>query len=123
MNGNTQPQDLDLDKGGDKLKAERVQSTLRQRLKAERVQEELKAMPGWKLLPDGKGLDRVRDFPDMAVATAYVGFAERLANGSKLPLTVYMYGGHVLLTVRGQRAHGRYSPVNDAMLELARQLG
>lgn len=129
MNDNTQQHDAilgnlgSLDKGVDQLKAERVQSTLRQRLKAERVQEELRSMPGWKLLPDGKGIDRVRNFPDMAVAAAYVGFAEKLAQGSKLPLSVYMYGGHVLLTVRGPRENGRFSQVSEAILDLARQLG
>ncbi len=107
----------------DKLKAERVQATLRQRLKAERVQEELKSMPGWKLLPDGKGIDRLRDFPDMTVAATYVGFAEMLAGRCKLPLSVYMHDGQVLLTVRGPKGHGRYGRVNEAVIELARQLG
>lgn len=121
--GSTQPHGEDLDTIVNRLKAERVQSTIRQRLKAERVQDELKSMPGWKLLPDGKGIDRVRDFPDMAVAAAYVGFAEKLAQRSKLPLSVYMLGGHVLVTVRGPKDRGRYNRVNDTMLELARQLG
>ena len=51
------------------------------------------------------------------------GFAEKLAQRSKLPLSVYMLGGHVLVTVRGPKDRGRYNRVNDTMLELARQLG
>jgi len=46
-----------------------------ERLKAERVQLRLQQIRGWKLQPEGKAIDRIRQFPDPLVAASYLAFA------------------------------------------------
>ena len=105
----------------DALKAERVQlgaEPYSERLKAERVQHRLKAMPGWRLIPDGKAVDRLRQFPNAQVAADFAGFLARFAASTGQPVGVELAGKHVTITVRARNAG-----LTEAVLDFAQALG
>ncbi len=93
-----------------------------QRLKAERVQTRLKRMQGWKMLPEGKAIDRVRQFADPLVAASYLTFASLLARQAGQPLRVSQVGGTVIIALTG-RSKGSDKGLTDEVLDLAAQLG
>lgn len=90
-----------------------------QRLKSERVQEELKAMPGWKLLPGGAALGRAWDLPDAGVALAYAAFVTRYAEAWRLKASATVHGGQVLVSLRAKQSRD----VTRGVIELAKRLG
>ena len=94
-------------------------------LKPERVQIMLllQALPGWQVLPNGRVIDRVRQFPSTELAMAYAAFSERLARGVKMPISIHLADRVVLLTLRSPSRHGRLEPLTERVLDLARQLG
>ena len=94
-------------------------------LKPERVQIMLllQALPGWQVLPNGRVIDRVRQFSSTELAMAYAVFSERLARGAKLPISIHVADRAVLLTLRSPLSHGRLEPLTERVLDLARQLG
>lgn len=94
-------------------------------LKPERVQIMLllQALPGWQVLPNGRVIDRVRQFPSTELAMAYAVFSEKLARGVKLPISIHLADRVVLLTLRSPLSHGRLEPLTERVLDLARQLG
>jgi pterin-4a-carbinolamine dehydratase len=92
------------------------------RLKAERVQLRLKRMQGWKVLAQGKAIDRVRQFPDALVAASYLGFASLLARTMNQPLRVSMVGSAMVLALTG-RSRGPEKGITEEVLDLAEQLG
>jgi pterin-4a-carbinolamine dehydratase len=93
-----------------------------ERLKAERVQLRLKRMQGWKLLGEGKAIDRVRQFSDPLVASSYLAFASLLARQEKQPLRVSMAGSTIVLALTG-RSKGPDRGITEGVLDLAEQLG
>jgi len=97
-------------------------SQAQERLKAERVQLRLKRMQGWKLLREGKAIDRVRQFSDPLVAASYLAFASLLARQEKQPLRVSMAGSTVVLALTG-RSKGPDRGITEGVLDLAEQLG
>jgi len=97
-------------------------SQAEERLKAERVQLRLKRMQGWKLLAEGKAIDRVRHFSDPLVASSYLAFASLLARQEKQPLRISMAGSTVVLALTG-RAKGPDRGITEGVLDLAEQLG
>ena len=94
-------------------------------LKPERVQIMLllQALPGWQVLPNGRVIDRVRQFPSTELAMAYAAFSEKLARGVRMPISIHGAARVVLLTLRRHLQHGRLQPLTERVLELARQLG
>ncbi len=92
------------------------------RLKAERVQLRLKRMQGWKMLAQGKAIDRVRQFPDALVAASYLGFASLLARKMNQPLRVSMVGNTMVLALTG-RTKGPEKGITEEVIDLAEQLG
>ena len=99
-----------------------TQSRAEERLKAERVQLRLKRMTGWKLVGEGKAIDRLRKFEDPLVAASFLAFASLLARQSKQPLQVSMSGGKIVLALTG-RSKGPDKGLTDEVLDLAEQLG
>lgn len=96
---------------------------LRERLRSERVEMRLQRLPGWKMQPNRRAIDRVREFPDTDVAAAYASFAVMLAGRKKQPLRVTVLDSQVALTLLGYpRRHGT-GPVNENALEVAELLG
>ena len=93
-----------------------------ERLKAERVQLRLKRMQGWKMLAQGKAIDRVRQFSDPLVASSYLAFASLLARQEKQPLRVSVVGSTVVLALTG-RSKGPDRGITESVLDLAEQLG
>jgi pterin-4a-carbinolamine dehydratase len=100
---------------GETLKAERVQ----EKLKAERVQEKLRSMTGWRLAKGGKALNRVREFPDHRVASAFATFAGAFIARAKQQADVTLSGSRVLVILHARSRGG----LSDAVLDLAKSLG
>jgi pterin-4a-carbinolamine dehydratase len=92
-------------------------------LKPERVQEALQAMPGWKLDVNRKALDRFHEFSDSKVALAFATFATELAGAGRQPISVFVSGGRVGLTLHGQPRRGKKGGLTLAVMELAKRLG
>jgi pterin-4a-carbinolamine dehydratase len=97
-------------------------SQAQERLKAERVQLRLKRMQGWKMLAQGKAIDRVRQFPDPLVASSYLAFASLLARQVNQPLRVSVVGSTIVLALTG-RSKGPDRGITEGVLDLAEQLG
>lgn len=93
-----------------------------ERLKAERVQLRLQRIRGWKMQPEGKAIDRVRQFPDPLVAASYLAFAGLLARQTGQPLRASVYGKTIILALTG-RAKGAEKGITEEVLDLAEQLG
>ena len=93
------------------------------RLKAERVQEMLRAMPQWKQIMDGKGINRVRSFPSPEVAMLYGTFVTALAKAHELPVSLSLCGGLVAVALHARRNRGRLVALTEEVVEFAQQLG
>jgi pterin-4a-carbinolamine dehydratase len=109
----------------EQLKAERVQLQIEaggQRLKAERVQDRLTRMPGWRMTGRGRSLSRVREFPDAPTAAAYAGYLTQLAVQRGQPLSVELTEASVTVTVRGKAHRGLRAGLTEDDLEFARSL-
>jgi pterin-4a-carbinolamine dehydratase len=91
-----------------------------EKLKSERVQEELKTMPGWRLLPSGMALHRAREFFLPGQAAKFAAYAGELAAGQYQRVQLQLAGTRVALTVYGPKGVGG---VTAALLGFARQLG
>ena len=102
----------------DKL-AEGVLGSGEERLKAERVQEKLRALPGWQLAVDGRGVHRVWDFADARVASAHAGFVNELAGAEGRAAEITLTGARVRVLLRNRRR----GTVPAALLEFAKVLG
>jgi hypothetical protein len=99
-----------------------LQSQAQQRLKSERVQLRLKRMPGWRMQPGGRAIDRVRQISDPLAAALYLAFAGVLARQSNQPLRVLMTGSTICVALTGRSASPGDGLTND-VLDLAEQLG
>lgn len=99
-----------------------LQSQAQQRLKSERVQLRLRRLPGWRMQPEGKAIDRVRQFADPLVAALYLAFAGMLARQSNQPLRISMIGSTVCVALTG-RSVSPEEGLTDEVLDLAEQLG
>jgi hypothetical protein len=97
-------------------------SQAQERLKSERVQLRLKRMQGWKMLGEGRAIDRVRQFPDPLVAASYLSFASLLARQVNQPLRISMVGSTMVLALTG-RSKGPDRGITEGVLDLAEQLG
>jgi pterin-4a-carbinolamine dehydratase len=95
---------------------------LAQRLKSERVQEELKAMAGWALANEDKGIERVKTYPTPEVAALYAAFVTRFASAAGYFVTVDLAGGWVCVTVYAPQVNGCPSEVDLPVLAFARQI-
>jgi hypothetical protein len=109
-----------------RLKAERVQlARVDNRLKAERVQERLRRMPGWRLLPGGRGIDRVKDLGNAESAADFAGFVLRKAARDQQIVRVEIQGTRLLLSVLSSISSGARKGiwVTDHHLDFAATLG
>jgi pterin-4a-carbinolamine dehydratase len=93
-------------------------------LKSERVQEMLKAMPGWKMLADGKAIHCRREFPSAGVASAFASFVAQFASCRKQSVSLALAGRRVTLLLLGTaRPRGMYGGLTRAVLAFAQTLG
>jgi len=89
-------------------------------LKPERVEEELRSMPAWRLMPDGKSIGHTRGFTQVEGAAKFAAFVAELAAADRQPVHLGISGNRVLLTLtRRSRANG----LTAAVFDFARQLG
>jgi pterin-4a-carbinolamine dehydratase len=109
--------------GGDSFILPLDPGKLQARLKSERVQELLKALPGWRLQPGGKAINRVKGFPTPEVARQYSGFVASYAGAMGLPVILNVAGGQVVITLHAPRSRGRAGLVTEAVVDFARRLG
>jgi hypothetical protein len=110
------------------LKAERVQLELTaqdNRLKAERVQDRLRRMPGWGLVPGGRGVDRVKDLGTAESAADFAGFVLRKAARDNQIVRVEIQGARLHMTLLSPIPSGARSGVwvTDNQLDFAATLG
>jgi hypothetical protein len=104
----------------ERLKPERVQEELvERRQKRRRVRASLEGRNGWRLVPGGRALRKVRGFADPREAAAYAAFAVQLAAGRRLPVGLTLSSGQLTVTLESQSGHG----ITGTMLDLAAELG
>ena len=94
-----------------------------EKLKAERVQETLRSMPGWVLSSDGGSLSRVRDFGSTQLAAGYAGFVMSAAGLAKRSVEVSLSDNLVGITIFGVPQQDGARGLTRGILELARWLG
>jgi pterin-4a-carbinolamine dehydratase len=93
------------------------------KLKPERVQEELKRMPGWRLMPGDSAVGRVRDFANADTAAAWAHFVAELAHQQDHAYTLERSGNRIAVTLYEAGRAGRASGVTMAVLETGKALG
>lgn len=97
--------------------------TVENRLKSERVEERLRQMPGWKLLPGGRTIDRIRDLSTPEIAADYAAWVLRSAARLGRCVGVQLIGGRYLaITLEGKSGSSRRS-LSEADLDFAKCLG
>lgn len=96
--------------------------TVENRLKSERVEERLRQMPGWKLLPGGRAIDRIRDLATPEIAADYAAWVLRSAARLGRSVGVQLIGGRYLaITLEGKSGPSRR--LSEADLDFAKCLG
>lgn len=97
--------------------------TVENRLKSERVEERLRQMPGWKLLPGGRAIDRVRDLGTPEIAADYAAWVLKSAARLGRCVGVRLIGGRYLsITLEGRSGPSRRS-LSERDLDFAKCLG
>ncbi len=92
-------------------------------LKPERVQEWLLAWPDWLLGAAGRTLHRTKAFPTAEAAAQYGTYVASLAGALSLPVRVSVEDAKVDLVLFSGRKEGRHTPLTQAVLDFAAQLG
>ena len=92
-------------------------------LKPERVQEWLVARPGWRVQLGGRVLQRTRAFPTSEAAALYSAFVASLAAALALPVKERVDAHRVELYLFSPRHGNRFTPLTEAVLDLATRIG
>jgi transcriptional regulator with XRE-family HTH domain len=92
-------------------------------LKAERVQESLRAMPGWRLLPTGRAIERARQFKEPAHSEAFAVFVARLSLTERQPATIDLTESQVIVTLHAPAHPDCTGGLTQAALDLAAAIG
>lgn len=92
-------------------------------LKPERVQQHLARLPRWRLRPDGRGIERVREHRSTRGASRFAGNVCRLAAAQGQPVTVGLQGSKVAVTLTGHPRRGCTGGLTDAVFHLAELIG
>lgn len=97
--------------------------TVENRLKSERVEERLRQMPGWKLLPGGRAIDRVRDLATPEIAADYAAWVLKSAARLGRCVGVRLIGGRYLSITLEGRSGPNHRSLSERDLEFAKCLG
>jgi len=97
--------------------------TVERRLKSERVEEMLRQMPGWKLLPGGRAVDRVRELATADIAADYAAWVLRSAARLGRCVGVRLTGSRYLAITLEGRGGARRRSLSEADLHFAKSLG
>ena len=79
-------------------------------------------MPGWRLVPGGQAIDRVRELPSPGVAASYVQYAARCAQQADVPVTLVLSDKLVTVTLRMSHRRSNLT-LAEAALRVARAIG
>jgi hypothetical protein len=93
------------------------------RLKSERVEERLRQMPGWKLLPGGRAIDRVRDLGTPEIAADYAAWVLKSAARLGRCVGVRLIGGRYLAITLEGRSGPSHRSLSQGDLNFAKCLG
>jgi pterin-4a-carbinolamine dehydratase len=100
----------------------RVVRPLFRKLKPERVQEELRTMPGWSLLPNGKVIQRTYQFNSDRAAANYANYFSAHAGDAGQPAVLDLAGRRLTVNLFAPQYRGRYAPLDMGVIAFARQL-
>jgi pterin-4a-carbinolamine dehydratase len=92
------------------------------KLKAERVQEELRTMPGWSLLPNGKILQRTYQFMSDRAAAHYATYLSAHAGDMGQPAILALTGRTLSLKLFAPHSRGHYAALDMEVIAFARKL-
>jgi len=93
-----------------------------QKLKPERVQEELRTMPGWSLLPNGKMIQRTYQFSSDRAASNYATYLSAHAGDMGQPAQLSLTGRTLTIKLFAPQNRGRYVALDMGVIAFARQL-
>src|SRR6476469_7412679 len=93
-----------------------------QKLKPERVQEELKTMPGWSLLPNGKMIQRTYQLSSDRSAANYATYLSAHAGDMGQPLELHLTGRTLTVKLFAPKNRGRLTALDMGVIAFARQL-
>ncbi len=96
---------------------------VRAELKPERVQQLLLQIPGWKLVAEGRGIQRRRQFGTYSKAQDFVSLVGKLATVHRQPVKIALTGKRVDLILPGQRVKGNTGGLTDVVFNLAGLIG
>ncbi|HEV2853818.1 MAG TPA: hypothetical protein VHC97_13530 [Thermoanaerobaculia bacterium] len=99
------------------------EASVESRLKSERVEEMLRQMPGWKLLPGGRAVDRVREMATPEIAADYAAWVLRSAARLGRCVGVRLAGSRCLTITLEGRGGSRRRSLSEADLNFAKSLG
>lgn len=92
-------------------------------LKPERVQQLLLQLPGWKLVVEGRGIRRRRQFGTHSKAQDFVSYVGKLATVHRQPVTIALTGKRVDLILPGHPIKGLKGGLTDVVFNLAGLIG
>ena len=95
----------------------------RAELKPERVQQLLLQLPGWRLVAEGRGIRRRRQFGTHSKAQDFVSLVGKLATVHRQPVTIALTGKRVDLILPGHPVKGRTGGLTDVVFNLAGLIG
>ncbi len=93
------------------------------RLKSERVQEKLAVMPAWTLLPEGRAIGRVFQFPSARVASTFAEYVSAYAEEEGHNVHLDVSKAEVSLVLAGPQEKGRSGELTEEVVSFARKLG
>lgn len=94
----------------------------RQKLKPERVQEELRTLPGWSLLPNGKIIQRTYQLTSDRAAANYATYLSAHAGDTGQPAILSLTGRTLTVKLFAPHSRGHYAALDMGVIAFARQL-
>ncbi|HEY2294598.1 MAG TPA: 4a-hydroxytetrahydrobiopterin dehydratase [Thermoanaerobaculia bacterium] len=92
------------------------------KLKPERAQEELRTMPGWSMLPNGKVIQRTYQFTSDRTAANYATYFAAHAGDTGQPAILNLTGRTLTVKLFAPQYRGRYAALDVGVIAFARQL-
>ncbi|HEX9941469.1 MAG TPA: hypothetical protein VGG03_05595 [Thermoanaerobaculia bacterium] len=107
----------------EELKPERVEEALRILLSRRQVEDLLPLLPGWRLVADGKAIERTRALASREVASLYGAFVTGFAGRLGISAAVKVADSEVVVRLHSVRSQGRPGALSEGILGFARILG
>lgn len=94
-----------------------------ERLRTECLREKLRSLPGWKLVPGNRAVDRVRSFGDPLTAASYALYVLTGAAVRGQHVAIELRSNQLAVTLHGRMSGGRPLALTLDDLSFAQQLG